>query len=218
VPYPCRSPSSIFSPTVAPERPRRHTCASLARLRRPYQLEPTRARPLNHRQDQRSSRPNSRQRSDVSSPDTEAKFVSANPSGCPAFGTRQSSADRDQQTTFPPAVCTVANPLVHATAQRVVEAFAEENDLLLRHAGVIQIEGSCPFRGLLGVPRYGLHTALSPYSVTRYPKIQPLRHLHDCSGCFRLERSPGGICTHWKAPSCHGARQADPANNVGAQY
>jgi hypothetical protein len=23
---------------------------------------------------------------------------------------------------------------------------------------------------------------------------------HDCSGCFRLERLPGGTCTHWKAP------------------
>jgi hypothetical protein len=34
-----------------------------------------------------------------------------------------------------------------------------------------------------------------------------LRHLHDCSGCFRLERSPGGICTHWKAPPSHGARK-----------
>jgi hypothetical protein len=25
-----------------------------------------------------------------------------------------------------------------------------------------------------------------------------------CSGCFRVERSPGGSCTHWKAPP-HGA-------------
>jgi hypothetical protein len=24
-------------------------------------------------------------------------------------------------------------------------------------------------------------------------------------GCFRLERSPGGPCTHWKTPPCHGA-------------
>ena len=31
-------------------------------------------------------------------------------------------------------------------------------------------------------------------------RLQPFRHLHDCSGCFRLERSPGGTCTHWKAP------------------
>src|SRR4029077_2247134 len=32
-----------------------------------------------------------------------------------------------------------------------------------------------------------------------------LRHLHSCSGCFRLERSPGGTCTHWKTPPFHGA-------------
>src|ERR1700688_5055500 len=28
-----------------------------------------------------------------------------------------------------------------------------------------------------------------------------------CSGCFRLERSPGGALTHWKAPPSHGARK-----------
>jgi hypothetical protein len=32
-------------------------------------------------------------------------------------------------------------------------------------------------------------------------------YLHDCSDCFRLERLPGGIFTHWKAPPLHGARQ-----------
>jgi DNA end-binding protein Ku len=29
--------------------------------------------------------------------------------------------------------------------------------------------------------------------------------------CFRLEpESPGGPCTHWKAPPCHGARRKQP--------
>ncbi len=36
-------------------------------------------------------------------------------------------------------------------------------------------------------------------------RLQPFRHLRDCSGCFRLERWPGGPCTHWKAPPYHGA-------------
>src|ERR1700694_3356545 len=36
-------------------------------------------------------------------------------------------------------------------------------------------------------------------------RLQPLRYLHDCSDCFRLERLPGGIFTHWKAPPLHGA-------------
>src|ERR1019366_8521350 len=36
-------------------------------------------------------------------------------------------------------------------------------------------------------------------------RLQTFRHLHACSGCFRLERSPGGTCTHWKAPPLHGS-------------
>ena len=48
--------------------------------------------------------------------------------------------------------------------------------------------------------------APSPICDQLHRRLQPFRHLHDCSGCFRLERSPGGICTHWKAPPSHGAR------------
>src|SRR5712691_4589859 len=48
--------------------------------------------------------------------------------------------------------------------------------------------------------------ALSPYIVTRFTEgFQSLCYLHDCSGCFRLEHSPGRACTHWKAPPYHGA-------------
>ena len=49
--------------------------------------------------------------------------------------------------------------------------------------------------------------APSPIRDALYRRLQPFRHLHDCSGCFRLERSPGGACTHWKAPPSHGARK-----------
>src|SRR5207248_400561 len=42
--------------------------------------------------------------------------------------------------------------------------------------------------------------ALSPYIVTRFTEgFQSLCCLHDCSGCFRLEHSPGGAFTHWKS-------------------
>src|SRR5437764_8838142 len=47
-------------------------------------------------------------------------------------------------------------------------------------------------------------------TVYRDPLSEGFSHfvtLHDCSGCFRLERLPGGPCTHWKAPPFHGARQ-----------
>src|SRR5208283_4991711 len=49
--------------------------------------------------------------------------------------------------------------------------------------------------------------APSPICDALYRRLQPFRHLHDCSGCFRLERSPGGALTHWKAPPSHGARK-----------
>ena len=47
--------------------------------------------------------------------------------------------------------------------------------------------------------------ALPPVRGTLTRRLQPFRYLHDCSGCFRLERLPGGPCTHWKAPPFHGA-------------
>src|SRR5271156_5158584 len=64
-----------------------------------------------------------------------------------------------------------------------------------------------PFRGLLGVySRCGLHTRAVTKFVTAIRGLQTFRHLHACPGCFRLERSPGGPCTHWKTPPSHGAR------------
>ena len=54
-----------------------------------------------------------------------------------------------------------------------------------------------PFRGLLDVhSRCGLHTRAVTNIVTVIRRLQTFRRLHACSGCFRLERSPGGPCTH----------------------
>src|SRR5208337_2883176 len=55
--------------------------------------------------------------------------------------------------------------------------------------------------------------APSPICDALYRRLQPFRHLHDCSGCFRLERSPGGALTHWKAPPSHGARKKQTLPN-----
>src|SRR5207344_527300 len=57
--------------------------------------------------------------------------------------------------------------------------------------------------------------APSPICDQLHRRLQPFRHLHDCSGCFRLERSPGGTCTHWKAPPCHGAH---PKRSIGGPF
>jgi hypothetical protein len=47
--------------------------------------------------------------------------------------------------------------------------------------------------------------APSPICDQPHRRLQPFCYLHDCSGSFRLERLPGGPCTLWKAPPCHGA-------------
>jgi hypothetical protein len=53
---------------------------------------------------------------------------------------------------------------------------------------------------LLGVySRCGLHTRAVTKTVTVIRRLQTFRLLHACSGCFRLERSPGGVCTRWKS-------------------
>src|SRR5258707_4810176 len=77
----------------------------------------------------------------------------------------------------------------------------------------------CPFRGLLGVhSRCGLHTRAVTNLRHANRRLQPLRYLHDCSDCFRLERLPGGACTHWKAPPLHGAHpQRTSANHFNVR-
>src|SRR5208282_1513080 len=66
-----------------------------------------------------------------------------------------------------------------------------------------------PFRGLLGVhSRCGLHTRA--VTVIRDPLSEGFRHFVSsmpapvASG---WSESPGGACTHWKAPPYHGAHQ-----------
>jgi hypothetical protein len=58
--------------------------------------------------------------------------------------------------------------------------------------------------------------APSPIRDQLHRGLQPFCYLHDCSGCFRLERLPGGACTHWKAPPCHGAHVKRSQNSKSA--
>ena len=75
----------------------------------------------------------------------------------------------------------------------------------------------------LGYGLLSIHSRCGPHTraVTSY--TEGFSHFvtsHDCSGCFRLERLPGGACTHWKAPPSHGAHvdeQASRATEQGAR-
>src|SRR6516164_4415555 len=65
-----------------------------------------------------------------------------------------------------------------------------------------------PFRGLLGVhSRYGLHTCA--VTVYRDPLSEGFSHFVTSIAApvaSGWSVSPGGACTHWKAPPSHGAR------------
>ena len=75
--------------------------------------------------------------------------------------------------------------------------------LLLHRSGLAP---QTPCRSPGALTRVAARTlAQSPICDRLHRGLQPFRHLHDCSGCFRLERLPGGACTHWNAPPSHGA-------------
>jgi hypothetical protein len=74
------------------------------------------------------------------------------------------------------------------------------------HPEKTHLTATCSCEACAAFTRVAARTlAPSPICDQLHRRLQPFRHLHDCSGCFRLERSPGGACTHWKAPPCHGA-------------
>ena len=76
------------------------------------------------------------------------------------------------------------------------------------HPETTHLTATCSCEACAAFTRVAARTlAPSPIRDQLHRRLQPFRHLHDCSGCFRLERSPGGTCTHWKAPPSHGARK-----------
>src|SRR6516225_2091789 len=107
--------------------------------------------------------------------------------------------------------CCVRFPCVHAVATTPAQRLGGLSRSLSQPCqpspkGLSGRPAHRPFRGLLGVhSRYGLHTRAATNSWHAFRRLQLFRHLHSCSGCFRLERLPGGACTHWKAPPSHGA-------------
>jgi hypothetical protein len=50
------------------------------------------------------------------------------------------------------------------------------------------------------------HVWPNPLEINAHGRLAPsVKGYERSSDCFRLERLPGGICTHWKAPPLHGA-------------
>jgi hypothetical protein len=74
------------------------------------------------------------------------------------------------------------------------------------HPETTHLTATCSSEDCSAFTRVAARTlARSPIRDQLHRKLQHFSHLHDCSGCFGLERLPGAACTHWEAPSCHGA-------------
>jgi hypothetical protein len=111
------------------------------------------------------------------------------------------------------SLCTCRRHYPGAASERIASLISSRRISLPR--GLSGRPAHCPFRGLLGVhSRCGLHTRAVTNLRHANRRLQPLRYLHDCSDCFRLERLPGGACTHWKAPPLHGARQKQTPREI----
>ena len=61
------------------------------------------------------------------------------------------------------------------------------------HPETNRLTATCSCEACSAFTRVAARTlARSPICDQLHRRLQPFRHLHDCSGCFRLERSPGG--------------------------
>src|SRR5262245_30794289 len=142
--------------------------------------------------------------------------LSASP-GRPAYPSRASGWS--SLTTPWGLPCCVRFPCVHAVATTPAQRLGAFRSLPPSHI-------SLPRKGY----RVGLRIVLfevcsafthvtactlapSPNRDALHRRLRLFRHLHSRSGCFRLERSPGGPCTHWKAPPFHGAHPS-PTSKV----
>ncbi len=101
---------------------------------------------------------------------------------------------------------------VEAAFVKAPQGHSPEDQLLVQFQGMIAeyeraqiLERSR--RGKRHHARQGHVSRCHRNSWLAFRRLQPLRYLHSCSGCFRLELSPGGVLTHWEAPPYHGARQ-----------
>src|ERR1700691_795618 len=87
----------------------------------------------------------------------------------------------------------------------------------MAHPEKTHLTHTCSCEACAAFTRVAARTlAPSPIRDLLHRRLQPFCYLHDCSGCFRLERSPGGTCTHWKATPCHGAHVKQSLLGTGA--
>jgi hypothetical protein len=97
-------------------------------------------------------------------------------------------------------VCEVDRARKRAASRKRAQTSDTGQPLETDHPETTHLTAPCSCEACSAFTRVAARTlAPSPICDALHRRLQPFRHLHDCSGCFRLERSPGGTLTHWKA-------------------
>src|SRR5580704_9656659 len=103
-------------------------------------------------------------------------------------------------------VCEVDRARKRAASRKRAQTSDTGQPLETYHPETTHLTATCSCEACSAFTRVAARTlARSPIRDQLHRRLQPFCYLHDCSGCFRLERLPGGACTHWKAPPWHGA-------------
>ena len=99
----------------------------------------------------------------------------------------------------------------HAAANTPVESSGARLALFPADSSLPCLEGrSASTSAFSGPAQRSLHVAACGLAGSPcdpfHRRLQPFRHLHDCSDCYRLERKlPGGSVSHWVIAPFHGA-------------
>lgn len=114
--------------------------------------------------------------------------------------------------------CARSSSFVHATANTPARLPSARSALFPSSLSLPRIDwqvGPCItlFEACSAFTHVAACTLAKSPSDPLHRRLQPLRYLHDCSDCYRLERkSPGGFRTHWKS-----AALARRTSNSGVQ-
>jgi hypothetical protein len=141
---------------------------------------------------------------------TRPTWASGNSTGCRPAPENGSRTKRSSRQRFPrssrPHLFEQVQRQLHARSPKVAAPRVTTGPILLTGLAVCaSCNGGMTLR--TGTSKTGaVHRYYTCSTCARKGKtVCKGRSIPICSDCFRLERLPGGACTHWKAPPCHGA-------------
>src|SRR5580704_13242706 len=103
-------------------------------------------------------------------------------------------------------VCEVDRARKRAASGKRAQTSDTGQPLETYHPETTHSTAACSCEACSAFTRVAARTlAPSPICDQLHRRLQPFCYLHDCSVASGWSVSPGGACTHWKAPPWHGA-------------